>query len=126
MAKVSDGVLAITGLMLIEGARTWKEWTPSLSDVRMSEAGDLSLIADTRAGEFTAAVIILGVGGALTFISDDKFPLIAGLISVMVLSAMTEKHLRAVPIEAKIQDGSEIGLGQVSELPGLTLDAFEQ
>jgi alcohol dehydrogenase class IV len=123
-AKVPDAIVAATALLLVEGARTWREWTPDLTDVRRAQSGDVTIIADTRAGEVAAGIVVLGIGGALSYMSGSIYPVAAGVLVVVALSIITERHLRATPVETA-HLAAMAGIDQLSELPGLAANPFE-
>jgi hypothetical protein len=113
--KAEGAALALAGSLAVEGFKLVRDYMPDLSEVRRAEAGDVTIVADARAAELQGAVIVVVVGGVVSYLAKSPAPLVAGVVGLSAAVVLYEWQLRRRPVEAAAVAGEPPG-GLTAEL----------
>jgi hypothetical protein len=89
--------VAITGLIVFQGAQLMGQAGPKIAEVRTASGDDPSMRAQVQAAEISGAVPILAAGAAISWLSGDARPLIVAVGAAVVLIGVYECLLAAPP-----------------------------
>lgn len=80
---------------------------PSFADVRKS-TGEVGIANDVRAGELASSALVVGLGATATALVNSPIPLVASIVSVLILIAVYERALATPPKELIANDRSNV------------------
>lgn len=93
MNKANVGTAAIAATT---GVGVYMSMMPDINDVRQAHPGSVTS-HDTRYASIIAGVIVLGMGGLVSYMLNERTPIIIAVLTVVTLNGLYEYTLRKQP-----------------------------